>query len=70
MNVTTATAAIAMAIAIAAVAVVTFIFYCYMGGLLARLKPGAVAIMARIGGLLLATLGFQMFLSGLKNFFG
>lgn len=67
---TSASGLLAMAIAIAAVAVVTFLFYCFMGGLLARLKPSAVAIMARIGGLLLATLGFQMFLTGLKNFFG
>ena len=36
----------------------------------AWLKPGAVAIVARIGGLLLAALGFQLYLGGLKNFFG
>jgi multiple antibiotic resistance protein len=61
---------VAMGVAIVAVALVTFLFYRYMGGLLARLKPSAVAILARIGGLLLATLGFQMFLGGLKSFFG
>ncbi len=67
---TSAGGLIAMGVAIAAVALVTFLFYRYLGGLLARLKPSAVAILARIGGLLLATLGFQMFLGGLKNFFG
>jgi multiple antibiotic resistance protein len=59
-----------MGVAIVAVALATFLFYRYMGGLLTRLKPTAIAILARIGGLLLATLGFQMFLGGLKSFFG
>ncbi len=59
-----------MAIAIAAVAIVTFLFYRYLGDLLAWVKPITIAILARLGGLLLATLGFQMFLNGLKNFFG
>ena len=60
---------VAMAIAIGAVGVVTFLFYRYLGDLLARVKPTTVAILARLGGLLLATLGFQMLLNGLKNFF-
>ena len=60
---------IAMAIAILVVAVVTFLFYRYLGDLLAKLKPTAIAILARLGGLLLATLGVQMLLNGLKNFF-
>ena len=59
----------AMGIAIAAVAVVTFLFYNFMGDLLARMKPTAIAILARLGGLILATLGFQMFLNGLRQFF-
>jgi multiple antibiotic resistance protein len=59
----------AMAIAIAAVAVVTFLFYRYLGDLLARLKPTAISILARLGGLVLATIGFQMVLNGLKQFF-
>ncbi len=60
---------LAMAIAIAAVALATFLFYRYLGDLLARLQPATIAILARLGGLLLATLGFQMFLNGIKNFF-
>ncbi|GAB93532.1 MarC family protein [Gordonia rhizosphera] len=60
----------AMATAIAAVAIVTFGFYRYMGSLLARMKPTTVAIMARLGGLILATLGFQMLLAGIGNFYG
>jgi multiple antibiotic resistance protein len=59
----------AMAIAIGSVAVATFLFYRYLGDLLARMKPATVAIMARLGGLVLATLGFQMFLNGIKDFF-
>lgn len=51
-------------------AIVTFLFHCYLGDLLARVKPTTIAILARLGGLLLATPGFQMFLNGLKNFFG
>ncbi len=58
-----------MAIAIGVVTVVTFVFYRYLGDLLAKVKPTTVAILARLGGLVLATLGFQMVLNGLKNFF-
>jgi multiple antibiotic resistance protein len=45
------------------------VFYRYLGDLLARLKPATIAIMARLGGLILATLGFQMFLNGIRNFY-
>lgn len=58
-----------MGIAIAIVAVATFLFYNYFGNLLAKMKPATIAILARLGGLILATLGFQMLLNGLKNFF-
>ena len=60
---------IAMAIAIGIVAVTTFLFYRFVGDALARVKPATIAIVARIGGLVLATLGAQMLLSGLKEFF-
>lgn len=60
---------VAMGVAIAVVALLTLLSYRYMGGMLARLKPATAAILARIGGLLLTTLGFQMFLGGLKTFF-
>lgn len=67
---TSAGGVVALGVAIAAVALVTFLFYRYAGGLLARLQPSTAAILTRIGGLLLATLGIQMLLSGLKSFFG
>lgn len=60
---------IAMAIAIGIVALATFLFYRFVGDALARVKPATIAIVARIGGLVLATLGAQMLLSGLKEFF-
>lgn len=59
----------AMAIAIAAVAVATFAFYGYLGDLLARVKPTTVSILAPLGGLILATLGLQMLLGGLRDLF-
>lgn len=59
----------AMAIAVAVVALVTFLFYRYFGDALARMKPATIAILARLGGLILASLGAQMLLNGLKNFF-
>ena len=60
-------AAIAGAIA---VAIVTFASMNWLGGLIAKLSRQATALLIRIGGLLLATIGAQMFLGGLKNFFG
>ncbi len=52
------------------VAIVTFASMNYLGGLIAKLSRQATALLIRIGGLLLATIGAQMFLGGLKNFFG
>ncbi len=54
----------------AVVAVASFVSFAYLGGLIAKLKPTATALLVRIGGLLLATIGTQMLLGGLKNFFG
>ncbi len=66
---TTADGTLAMAAAIGIVAVITFLFYRFLGDALSRVKPTTIAILARLGGLILATLGFQMFLNGIKNFF-
>ncbi len=51
------------------VGLVVFASYAWLGQLIERAKPATVAILARIGGLLLATIGAQMMLGGLKNFF-
>jgi multiple antibiotic resistance protein len=53
----------------AAVALAAFVSYAWLGNAIARLKPAAATMAARIGGLLLATIGAQMLLTGLKNFF-
>ena len=52
-----------------AVALVTFASMAWLGGLISRLSKQATALLVRVGGLLLATIGAQMFLGGLKNFF-
>ena len=52
-----------------AVAIVAFASFEWLGGLISRLSPTATAVLVRIGGLLLATIGAQMVLGGLKKFF-
>lgn len=51
------------------VALVVFLSLGWFGGLLARANPSAMAVVARLGGMLLATIGVQMTLEGLKGFF-
>lgn len=53
----------------AAVGIVAFASYQWLGGAVSKLSPRATALLLRIGGLLLATIGTQMLLGGLKNFF-
>ena len=60
---------IAALVAAVAVAVAIFVSFEWLGGLISRLSPTATALLVRIGGLLLATIGAQMLLGGLKNFF-
>ena len=52
-----------------AVAIVAFVSFEWLGGLISRLSPTSTAVLVRIGGLLLATIGAQMVLGGLKKFF-
>ena len=54
---------------VGAVALCTFVSYALLGELIGKAKPTTVALLARIGGLLLATIGVQMMLGGIKNFF-
>jgi len=51
------------------VAVITFGSLEWLGGLISKLSPQMTSLLVRIGGLLLATIGAQMFLGGLKSFF-
>lgn len=52
-----------------AVAIAAFVSYAWLGNVFSGLKPAAATMAARVGGLLLATIGAQMLLTGLKNFF-
>jgi multiple antibiotic resistance protein len=56
-------------IAVSVLAVVVFVSFQWLGGLLAKLSPSTTALLMRVGGLLLATIGTQMLLGGLKQFF-
>jgi multiple antibiotic resistance protein len=60
---------VAGVIGAAVVGVLAFVSYEWIGGMMTRLSDTAVMLLTRIGGLLLATIGFQMMLGGLKNFF-
>ena len=51
------------------VAIVVFVSFALLGGLISRLSATATALLVRIGGLLLATIGAQLALGGLKDFF-
>ena len=57
-------------IGVGVVALIAFVSYAFLGGLFTRIKPATMAIVTRIGGLLLATIGVQMMLGGLDRFFG
>ncbi len=46
-----------------------FLSMAFLGGAIAKLSPRGTALLARLGGVLLATIGVQMALGGLKNFF-
>ncbi len=63
------TGVLAASIAAGLVALSAFVAYVWLGDAIAKLKPAAVTVAARVGGLLLATIGAQMLLTGLKNFF-
>lgn len=54
---------------VGAVVVGVYVSMAFLGGLLAKLSERATQLLARLGGVLLATLGTQMILGGLKMFF-
>lgn len=51
------------------VALLTFASMQWLGGAISKLSDRATALLLRFGGLLLTTIGVQMLLGGLKNFF-
>lgn len=56
-------------IAVAAVALTVIASFAWLGDLFGKAKPTTVSVLARLGGLLLASIGTQMMLGGLKAFF-
>lgn len=53
----------------AVVGLAIFLSFRWLGGLLSGLSPRKTALMLRLGGMLLATIGTQMLLGGLKKYF-
>jgi multiple antibiotic resistance protein len=52
------------------VALIAFVTYALLSEVFEKIRPATMAVVARIGGLLLATIGVQMLLGGLARFFG
>lgn len=53
----------------AVVALLAFVSYALLSGVFTKIRPATMAVVSRIGGLLLATIGVQMLLGGLDRFF-
>lgn len=56
-------------ISVGVVSAACFLSFKFLGGMLAKVPASATALLTRIGGLLLATIGTQMLLGGLKRYF-
>ena len=57
-------------IGVGVVALLAFVSYAVLSEAFAKIRPATMAVISRIGGLLLATIGVQMLLGGLARFFG
>jgi multiple antibiotic resistance protein len=57
-------------VAAVAVAVVVYLTFAYLGAALARVSEQTLAVLLRIGGLFLATIGIQLLLGGIGTFYG
>jgi multiple antibiotic resistance protein len=62
-------ALVATLIGVAIVAVLIWVGFAVFGNWFAKLTPSATAMLARIGGLLLATIGMQLALGGIRTFY-
>lgn len=60
---------LAAVIAVALVAILVWLGFAVLGSSMAKLKPASTAMLARIGGLLLATIGVQLILGGIRTFY-
>ena len=54
---------------VAVTAVAIYASFAWLGGAISKMSERGTALIARLGGVLLATLGTQMLLGGLKQFF-
>ncbi len=63
------TSLVAALVAVAIVSLLAFASFAFLGDVFARMKPTATAMLARIGGLLLATIGVQLAMSGIRTFY-
>jgi multiple antibiotic resistance protein len=63
------TALIAGVVAAAAVAVAVYMSFAWLGGVIAKASPKVISVALRLGGLLLATIGIQLLLGGIVNYF-
>jgi len=61
---------IAATVAVGIVAVLVFVGFAYLGAVFDKLNPATSAMLARVGGLLLATIGAQLVLGGIRTFYG
>ena len=66
----TGSALVAGLVASGILGLVVYASYAWLGGAVAKIPPRPLAIAIRIGGLLLATIGIQLLLSGISNFYG
>lgn len=62
-------ALIAALVGVAIASVLVWIGFSWLGGLFAKMKPASTAMLARIGGVLLATIGVQLLLGGVRTFY-
>lgn len=60
----------AAVVAVAFTSALVYVGFAYLGAAFEKLTPAAAAILARVGGLLLATIGAQLVLGGLRTFYG
>jgi len=65
----TGVALMAGVVAAAAVAVLVYVSFAWLGGLISKASDKTLSVALRIGGLLLATIGIQLLLGGIADFY-
>lgn len=62
------TSLMAAVVGVAVVSALVFVGFAFLGDAIARLKPRSTAMLARFGGMLLATIGVQLAMGGIRTF--